>query len=260
MERGELTPRDVLNFLNIIEYKPEPDKVLVQQAIDSLPVANCVRKNLEACGEGDWDRDRSKGGAIVLSNGGYVFKLPLGENKESGNIFQKAQEMKNVSELYQGISPETGFFIADIGGPKVVTFQSKIEGSALVDTPFSRIFQPEVVAQIKIITNKVSEVLKNYGFYDLSGLRLKRNKLSRFIGNFPLFSDNIMVSEKGEVLLVDNTPSTSSHFISAERRARTLLALKVLGFIMETAFWSARVYKKFKENFKENQSHITFKA
>ena len=76
-EFGLLTPRQVLNKLALIIEKPKPNEIMVQTVINGLPLNSEDKSHLHLHGCGDWSRNRSSEGSIVLSNANYVFKIPF---------------------------------------------------------------------------------------------------------------------------------------------------------------------------------------
>lgn len=256
------TPREVLQCLGVLVPKPIPDPDILKNAIQNLPVASSnintpESKQLKLVGTGDWKRKRTTNGRVILAGQDYVLKFPLGEQHTKTDPFEIAQSMKNMAKSYEGFSPKTSFFIAQPDGPntepKVVTYQKKIDGKTVCDTPIKDLIKPEVVNRFDTLVKhqirqvEAKSVTSNSGLHiEVKGILGK--KILSILDKVPWLSDNAMIDKNNNLNFIDNTPHPNENFENNPiDRAKYIKKMK---YVWTAVKFTVKVY-----NFVTNGKH-----
>lgn len=201
LDRFRLSANNIL-----IRPKSCPEPVDLGIAVSGLPV-NVDPNQVRCIGAGDSARGSSSQGSAVIEYSPYiVIKIPVGEYKR--DPFAVANAQNRAAMAYGSTAPPTMTILADSEtGPKPITIQKKVDGTPAYQAPLTDLFQPQTLRDFIDIINRVIDVAREQGVYDLCGLRFKSRFAYHLFGSLPFFSDNIVVKKGGGAVLVDNTPT-----------------------------------------------------
>jgi len=199
---GRQTPNAILGNRRLETLKPRDE--LIEKAKVNIPVAGI--ESGEVIGTGDWDSSRSEYGSVVIGLENQVVKIPLGRLKRDPQVW--VENHKGYLGKFNGISPNTHVFLSKVDSdePKPVIIQDRVCGRQACESTFRELMTSQCLSDLRKIVGRVKDIYNEDGIFDLCGQRLTKTAESEFIHRIPFFADNIMVTEDGRAVLVDNTP------------------------------------------------------
>ncbi len=204
--RENLTPNNFLDSLPVpvIMEKPAVDQQLLASTLSDTPLKKGA---IKVIGRGDWNRDRSSGGSVVIEmpqDGDFVAKIPLGKLSEDG--WEQARKTKAAIDSLAEVSPPTLVVLSgttkETARPLIL--QNKIKGTPVCESPLRTILTRPVLRDIKLICKQMRAGQKITQASDLFGQRIRR-PWSFLVNSIFLFSDNIVIANN-RAILVDNAP------------------------------------------------------
>lgn len=215
----EKTPRELVQRL--IEQKGNLDGQSTSQP-------SFIREQKwDVSGSGDWSMTRSSLGSRVFTSRDLAVKIPQGTTNR--NALEWAKHEKALVGAYGDVSPETMIIIANNGVDAVpVIIQKKVEGRPICDLPLMRLItRPKIWKDTEKILDRTEDVLKEFNCMDLNGLKWRNPNMSKLTGMFPFLTDNIMIDNKDNAWLTDNTPDVSHEIHGINKKRLQLVRLQV---------------------------------
>ncbi len=216
------TPNTILGDRRLEKLKPRNE--LLDEAKARIPVAGI--KSGEVIGTGDWDSSRSECGSVVVGLKNQVVKFPLGQLRRDPQVW--VENHKGYLEKFADISPNTQVFLSrvDSDEPKPVIIQDRVFGRQACESTIRKLMTSQCLSDLRRIVKRVKDVYMEEGIFDLCGQRLTNTAESEFIHRIPFFADNIMITDEGRAVLVDNTPFNYNEY----RPSKTKRMLNIAAF------------------------------